>query len=94
ATRPGQWDDAHESAAMVKFKNEYLLYYVGYLDRGGFFASFPAHVGLAVSKDGVRFERPDTEPVLKTTPGGFDGDSISSPSIVEHEGKLVMLYSA
>lgn len=93
-TRPGQWDDAQETPFMFKWRGEYLLYFIGYKDKGGFFASFPAHVGLAVSKDGVRFERPDTEPVLKTTPGGFDGDSISSPSIVEHEGKLVMLYSA
>lgn len=93
-TRPGQWDDAQETPFMFKWRGEYLLYFIGYKDKGGFFASFPAHVGLAVSKDGVRFERPDTEPVLKTTPGGFDGDSISSPSLVEHEGKLVMLYSA
>lgn len=95
ATRPGQWDDAHESAVMVKFKNEYLLYYVGYLDRGGFFASFPAEVGLATSTDGIRFTRANGgKPVLKTTPAGHDHDAISSPSFVVYKKELVMLYSA
>lgn len=95
ATRPGQWDDAHESAAMVKFKNEYLLYYVGYLDRGGFFASFPAEVGLATSSDGIHFTRANGgKPVLKTSPAGYDNDAISSPSFVVYNNELVMLYSA
>jgi hypothetical protein len=93
-TRPGQWDDAQETPFMVKYRGEYLLYFVGYRDKGGFFKSFPAHVGMAVSRDGVNFDRPILDPVLKTTPGGYDNDAISSPSVVEYGSKLVMLYTA
>ena len=93
-TRPGEWDDAQETPFLFKFRDEYLLYFVGYRDRGGFMKSFPAYVGLAVSEDGVNFRRPDTEPVLRTTSGGYDNDSISSPSVVEFEGEMVMLYTA
>lgn len=93
-TRPGEWDDAQETPFLVKWKGEYLLYFVGYRDRGGFIKSFPAYVGMAWSRDGVRFERGDAEPVIKTSPESWDHDAISSPSVVEHEGRLVMLYTA
>ncbi|MEP7300060.1 MAG: hypothetical protein ABI699_00910 [Caldimonas sp.] len=93
-TRPNLWDDAQETPFMIKFNGEYLLYFIGYRDRGGFIKSFPAHVGFAVSRDAVNFERPILAPVLQTTPGGYDNDAISSPSVVEYQGKLVMLYTA
>ena len=92
-TRPGQWDDTHETPFAMKFRGEYLLYFSGYRNRGGFFKSFPAFLGLAVSRDGVKFERVGDEPILKGTPGGYDSDAVFSPSIVEHEGQLVMLYT-
>lgn len=92
-TRPGQWDDTHETPFAMKFRGEYLLYFSGYRNRGGFFKSFPAFLGLAVSRDGVKFDRVGDEPILKGTPGGYDSDAVFSPSIVEHEGQLVMLYT-
>ncbi len=92
-TRPGQWDDTHETPFAIKFRGEYLLYFSGYRNRGGFFKSFPAFLGLAVSRDGVKFDRVGDEPILKGTPGGYDSDAVFSPSIVEHEGQLVMLYT-
>lgn len=92
-TRAGQWDDTHETPFAMKFRGEYLLYFSGYRNRGGFFKSFPAFLGLAVSRDGVKFERVGDGPILKGTPGGYDSDAVFSPSIVEHEGQLVMLYT-
>lgn len=92
-TRPGKWDDTHETPYLTKYKGEYLLYFSGYRNKGGFFKSFPAFLGLAVSRDGVNFQRVGDEPIIKGTPGGYDSDAVFSPSIVEHEGQLVMLYT-
>ncbi len=93
-TRAGEWDDAQETPFEIRYKGEHLLYFVGYRDRGGFIKSFPAHVGMAWSKDGLKYERGDAEPVIRTSPGSWDNDAISSPSVVEHDGRLVMLYTA
>ena len=91
---PGKkWDTAHETALIVKFRGEYLLYFSGYVDKGGFMNSFPAQLGLAVSTDGVNFTRHGDAPVLAPTPGGYDNDAVFSPTIVEHDGQLVMLYT-
>ena len=92
-TRAGKWDDTHETPYAMKYRGEYLLYFSGYRDKGGFFKSFPAHLGLAVSRNGVNFERVGDEPILKGTPGGYDSDAVFSPSIVEYQGGLVMLYT-
>lgn len=93
-TRPGKWDDAQETPILIKWKDEYLLYFVGYRDRGGFIKSFPAYVGMAWSKDLKHWDRGDAEPVIGTSPDSWDHDAISSPSVVEYDGKLVMLYTA
>lgn len=93
-TRAGEWDDAQETPLIYKFGKETLLFFSGYLKKGsGFVDSFPAHIGLATSTDGLNFTRYGTDPVLKTTPGGYDNDALFSPSIVEHNGKLVMIYT-
>lgn len=91
--RPGKWDDTHETPLLLRHNGEDLLYFSGYRDRGGFFKSFPAHLGLATSRDGINFERVSDGPILSTSPGGYDADAIFSPSIVAHEGELIMVYS-
>jgi len=93
-TRPGRWDDTHETPFVLKFRGEYLLYFAGYRDRGGHFKSFPLQLGLASSRDGVHFERVGEEPILKVSPGGYDSDAVFSPTIVEYQNQLVMLYTA
>ena len=92
-TRVGQWDDTHETPFAIKFDGKYLLYFSGYKDRGGHFNSLPLAIGLVESPDGVKFERKVTEPVLQGTPGGYDSDAVFSPSIIEHAGQLVMIYT-
>lgn len=93
-TRAGKWDDTHETPFLLKFNGEYLLYFTGYRNRGGHFKSFPLQLGMARSRDGVNFERVSDEPIIKVSPDGYDSDAIFSPTIVEHEGELVMLYTA
>ena len=90
--RPGRWDDAHETPYALKYRGTYFLYFVGYRDKGGFAKSFPAYLGLATSTDGVHFTRED-EPIVKTTPQGYDNDAVFSPSIVPYQGELVMIYT-
>lgn len=93
-TRPGKWDDTHETPFILKFRGEYLLYFAGYRDRGGHFKSFPLQLGLASSRDGVNFERVGDDPIMKVSPEGFDSDAVFSPTIAEYQGQLVMLYTA
>ncbi len=93
-TRKDKWDDTHETPFLMKRGGEYLLYFSGYRDRGGHFKSFPLQIGMAVSRDGIHFERVGDDPVLKVSPEGYDSDAVFSPTLVEHEGHLVMLYTA
>src|SRR6185503_718917 len=89
----GDWCDTYETAFALKRDGSYLLYYVGYNDRGGgFFNSFPVQLGLMTSSDGVHFDRLPG-PVLTNTRRGWDADGIASPSIVEHQGSLYMVYT-
>ena len=92
-SRAGEWDDTHETPLIFKHGDESLLYFSGYVNKGGFVNSFPAFLGLATSSDGLNFTRYGSEPVIKPTPGGYDNDAVFSPSIVEYEGQLVMIYT-
>lgn len=88
-----KWDTAHETPAIIKYKGEYLLYFTGYVHKGNFGTSFPYHIGLATSQDGVTFTRYTDLPVLSPTPGGYDNDAVFSPTVIEYEGKLLMIYT-
>ncbi len=91
-TRSDDWDTAHETPLIYKYKGEYLLYFTGYVHKGDFGTSFPYHIGLATSRDGVKFERLSS-PVFSPTAGGQDNDAVFSPTITEYNEKLVMLYT-
>ncbi len=88
-----RWDTAHETPLVYKYKGQYLLYFTGYVHKGDFGTSFPYHIGLAISQDGVSFERYGDGPIFSPTEGGYDSDAVFSPTITEYEGKLVMLYT-
>ncbi len=93
-TRPGKWDDTHETPLAIKFKGEYLLYYAGYQNRGGHLASLPIQIGLATSMDGENFSPVSDAPIMSVSSAGMDSDAVFSPTIIEHDGGLVMLYTA
>lgn len=92
-TGTGRWEDTHETSFVIKNGGQFFLYYSGYVDKGGSLNSYPANLGLSVSSDGVNFRPYSSEPVMRTTPGGYDNDSIFSPSIVKHDGVMYMVYA-
>lgn len=87
------WDTAHETPLLLRHNNEYLLYFTGYVHKGNFGTSFPYSIGLAKSTDGVHFRRVGDDPVIRPTKNWYDNDAVFSPSIVEYDGKLVMVYT-
>jgi hypothetical protein len=72
-SRPGEWDENIETAALVRTADGYELYYSGYrdLDKDG--NRPPAALGLATSADGEAFVRAGDAPILVPVPGGADG---------------------
>ncbi len=87
------WSDAHETCFALKHNDSYYLYFIGYQDKGGFFNSSPIGLGLAVSQDGETFVAPMNNPIMESTPSGFDRDAFSSPSITQFQDSLLMIYT-
>lgn len=94
-TKPdvNSWHTANETPFILSFQGKYWLYFNGYKDKGGIFNSLPASLGLAISTDGIKFELQNT-PVLQPDQAGYDQSAIVSPSIVNSNGKLYMVYTA
>jgi predicted GH43/DUF377 family glycosyl hydrolase len=90
--RDGEWDENLEAAYLIHYGDEYLLYYSGYQQEGDPAMGYPAALALAVSADGIHFERMQSEPILSPTAGGYDNDAIYSPVIFEYDGQLMMIY--
>ncbi|MBI5668858.1 MAG: hypothetical protein HZC41_12700 [Chloroflexi bacterium] len=91
--REGEWDENLEGAYALHVGDEYWLYYSGYRDKGGYPAKgFPAALALAVSSDGVHFERVQTGPILSPTPGWYDNDAVYSEVVFEYDDGYGMVY--
>jgi beta-1,2-mannobiose phosphorylase / 1,2-beta-oligomannan phosphorylase len=54
---------------------------------------YKCYFGLAVSKDGYRFERVSDEPVLSPSVDGFDAATIQDPRIVKIDGWYYVTYA-
>lgn len=94
AGREDDWDQNLEAAFVVEWQGRMLLYYSGYLHEGDPAQGFPAALAVAESIDGGPFRRlNDGEPVLSPTPGWYDNNAVYSPTIVEHDGTLLMIYA-
>lgn len=90
--REGGWDENLEGAYLIKQADEYWLYYSGYRENGVPVKGFPAALALAISTDGVQFERYQAEPILEPTEGWYDHDAIYSPVIVPYNDGWLMIY--
>ena len=93
-SRPGEWDENIETAALVRTEDGYELYYSGYrnLDEDG---NRPAAaLGLATSTDGEAFVRAGDAPILEPIAGGSDGDDIFSAVPFRDGETLRMVYTA
>ena len=92
--REDEWDEDLEGAYVIHYGDEYLLYYSGYTHDGGVPAQgYPALLALAISTDGVHFERyAGGDPILEPTSGWYDNDAVYSEVVFEYDGGLVMIY--
>jgi sucrose-6-phosphate hydrolase SacC (GH32 family) len=63
-----------------------LLYSARTKSRGDY------RLGLAVSSDGVTWERRDHEVGIEPSGSGWDSDAIAYGSAVEHDGHVYLFY--
>ena len=81
-TNPGAWYDEN--------KDEFLLLYRA----AGNDDEHIIHLGLAKSKDGIKFKRVSDEPVLSPSENGPDGGCIEDPRIIKMNGYYYITYAA
>jgi hypothetical protein len=100
AGREGAWDHhlagASTPSTIIEHEGQWWLYYGGADglrdDDGG-----PRHraIGLATSRDGVRFEKFGSEPVLSHQPTGLEEEGANSAAVsLADDGSFVMHYGA
>jgi hypothetical protein len=85
------WQHQLETAMAVKHDGQFFLYYSGYPKVG--WPENPGKIGVAVSRDGVRFERPSPGPALDTSPDGYDANGLYSPSVIHDGTRFIMVYA-
>ncbi|MBN8526837.1 MAG: hypothetical protein J0M02_16005 [Planctomycetes bacterium] len=89
----GTWEDTHETPAWLQLPdNTWMMWFIGYIDVGGWVASSPARIGAANSSDGQTFAAIQATPVLSGS-DDLDSFSMTSPSVVLHEGVYHMVYA-
>jgi predicted GH43/DUF377 family glycosyl hydrolase len=85
------WQHQLETAMAIKHDGQFFLYYSGYPKVG--WPENPGKIGVAVSRDGVRFERPSAAPALDTSPEGYDANGLYSPSVIHDGARFIMVYA-
>lgn len=75
--------------AMVYEDGTFYLYYRA----AGHDKEHLIHIGLAVSTDGIHFNRVSNKPILSPQLGGFDGGCTEDPRIVTIDGVCYMTYA-
>ena len=50
-------------------------------------------MGFATSRDGITWDRDDTLAGIDVSPGAWDGEMICYPYVIEHRGRMYMLYN-
>lgn len=87
--RNGRWDDAGAMSPMVILKDSltYFMYYQGY--DGEY-----SNIGLAISSDGVHWEKYNDNPVIRHgIYNEFDELGCGEPSVIFAEGMYHMFYT-
>lgn len=88
------WDRSIETPFLLERDNGYLLYYAAYEEGAPPPAlTNPGRIGVVRSTDTLEWERFLSDPILPRTPGSWDSNSLFSPSIIEQDGVLYMVYS-
>jgi hypothetical protein len=100
AGRPGAWDARLEGmispSTVVKKEGIYFLYYIG-ADGNRSSDGGPRHraLGVATSRDGIRFEKYSGNPVLTYLPNNNEEEGIFSVGgAVDFDGNILLYYGA
>lgn len=90
APNPGaEWEQERATGAqIIRHGDGYLAFYIGFRDID------TAQIGLAHSRDGVTgWERHPGNPIVPTTPGGWDEDACYKPFAILEEGVWRLWYN-
>lgn len=82
------------SSSVIKIKNEYHMWYAyrrSFDYRNNFENSY--RIGYATSNDGCNWFRKDSEMNIDVSESGWDSEMVSYPNVIEHEGRLIMVYN-
>ncbi|GEM_PF-2351176 len=94
---PGEWDDHHlADVDVVQVDGDWYMYYAGASIRDG---KKNVSIGVALSKDGIKWEKYDENPVLSPDDSPLERGlevkrSVATPAVVYHRGTFYMWYSA
>lgn len=89
----GAWDAAHETPFAIRRGTEIWLYAVGYRPpSAGFLGADSIRLARATSSDGLSFGATEG-PLFEPLPDSLDDHGLTSPSLVEHEGELWLIYT-
>jgi predicted GH43/DUF377 family glycosyl hydrolase len=82
---------------MLKNKKGYYYSLYGSYPRQGGYELRPGYEGIAMSRDGISWERAKNEPILSVHQedcGTWEKDCIYQPWLLEHKGKYYNFYNA
>jgi hypothetical protein len=87
------WDAAHETPFAFPWMGQTFLYSAAYSPpSAGFLGASSVRLALARSADGIAFG-PTEGPLFEPTLGGLDDHGLTSPSVLEFEQTLYLLYT-
>jgi predicted GH43/DUF377 family glycosyl hydrolase len=90
----GAWDGGGLSAPFpFRAGDEWIVFHVGFSEKG--YEAGRSGIGIARSKDLIRWEKDPAGPVLTTSPGDeWDSGTVYQCWVGEHDGKYWMFYNA
>ena len=84
-----QWEQERVSCPSVVSNGEFF-----YMFYDGFLYANSSAIGIARSKDGVsNWERSPRNPIIKSTPGSWDGDAVYKPFPIFDGNKWLIWYN-
>ena len=94
--RTTEWDKHLEAIDVIKDESDFKMFYCGYPKENTELGTTVSNgeIGLAVSLDGIEFNRFQTTPILKRgSQNAMDNNALFSPSVIKENGTYYMLYT-
>lgn len=82
------WDSIILDFDIVRDKGTWYMYYTGSKDVG---KTYPDHIGLATSSNGISWTKYSGNPILKAEVDSFDYDYLTTPQVVK-DGSVWRMY--